>query len=98
MKRIRVHSECQIDEDDILEIFYNISVFDHGLYEILKHKDNYTYENKKLSINWDINLTEEEYIKYKDKLDRFVETEDALYYQTLHSDATTNYTIVEEMI
>ena len=95
MKKLRIHSECQIDEDDVLEIFYNMSIFDPGLYEILKHKDKYIYKNGKLKVDWDINLSDEEYIKYKDKIDRFVSTEDALYYQTMHSDVFTNYSVEE---
>ena len=93
MKNISIHTDCKIEEEDMLDVFYNLEIYNENLYKLMSPSEKYSYEGDKLIIDWDISLNDDEYNFYKDIIDKMIKDENILYYHTLHSDVHTAMTI-----
>ena len=77
----------------MLDVFYNLEMYNSDLYKIMSPHEKYAYKEDKLIIDWDFSLTDEEYDFYKTVLNNIINDEYILYYHTLHSDVHTTMTI-----
>ena len=94
MKNISIHTEAKIEEEDVLDVFYNIEIYNKKLYEIMSTNEKYEYNNDKLIIDWNFSLEDDIYKKYEQNLNALVNNENIMYNYTMYSDAHTTMQIM----